>query len=100
MCVCVCVCVGGDIGTQKPYAPLSLSPQAQPWEHDISALTTSWLYVESNVPHGSLVQWSTDSASALSPGADEPTLNCTYSTGPGLTLTTSMDTLSKSNTVS
>ncbi len=83
------------IGTQKPYAPLSLSPQPAPWEHDTSALTTSWLYVEANVPHGALVQWSTDPLSLISPGADEPTLNCTYTTGPGLTLIASSDKASK-----
>ncbi len=77
------------IGTQKPYVPLSLSPQAQPWEHDTSALTESWLYVEANVPHGGLVQWGMDAAgSSVSPGADEPVLNCTYTIGPGVEIAT------------
>ncbi len=77
------------IGTQKPYVPLSLSPQAQPWEHDTSALTESWLYVEANVPHGGLVQWGMDAAgSSVSPGADEPVLNCTYTFGPGVEIAT------------
>lgn len=74
------------LGTQKPYAPLSLSPMAQPWEHDTSALTASWLYVEANIPHGALVKWEMDPSIALSPGADEPVLNCSYSVGPGVVL--------------
>ena len=72
------------IGTQKPYAPLSLLPLPNPWEHDASALTESWLYVEANIPHGALVQWGMDTGSSSSPGADEPVLYCTYTIGPGL----------------
>ena len=74
------------LGVQKPYAPLSLSSMAHPWEHDTAATTASWLYVEANVPHGASIQLGVDSASASSPGADEPTLNCSYSIGPGIAL--------------
>lgn len=74
------------LGTQKPYVPQSLAPLSQPWEHDASAVTSSWLYIEANVPHGASVQWMTDPASGSSPGADEPLLNCTYTVGPGLLL--------------
>ena len=74
------------LGTQKPYAPLSFSPMAQPWEHDTSALTASWLYVEANVPHGASINWEMDPSIVFSPGSDQPVLNCSYSVGPGVVL--------------
>ena len=83
------------IGTQKPYAPLSLSPQPHPWDHDTSAQTESWLYVEANVPHGALVQWGADPGSSVSPGADEPVLYCTYTIGPGLEIAATASKSSK-----
>ena len=74
------------LGIQKPYVPGSYVTIPEPWNHDTSASTTSWLYVESNEPHGTSVLWGTDPAAPDSPGADEPTLNCTYSLGPGVIL--------------
>lgn len=76
------------LATNKPYAPQGLSPQAKPWEHDPTATTVSWLYVEANIPHGAGITWGSDSNLPDSPGADEPLLTCTYSTGPGVVLST------------
>ena len=72
------------LGTNKPYAPQGLSPQAQPWEHDLTATTVSWLYVEANIPHGASITWESDPSLGDSPGADEPVLNCSYTAGPGV----------------
>ena len=74
------------LGTNKPYAPQGLSPQAKPWEHDPTATTVSWLYVEANIPHGASIAWGSDPSLSDSPGADEPLLTCTYVTGPGVIL--------------
>lgn len=74
------------LGTNKPYAPQGLSPQAKPWEHDPTATTVSWLYVEANIPHGASITWGSDPTLADSPGADEPVLNCSYAAGPGVVL--------------
>lgn len=78
------------LGTNKPYAPQGLSPQAKPWEHDASAPTVSWLYVEANIPHGADISWISDSSLQDSPGADEPVLNCSYATGPGVVLSSNL----------
>lgn len=74
------------LGTNKPYAPQGLSSQAKPWEHDTSAVTVSWLYVEANIPHGASIAWGSDPSLGDSPGADEPLLQCSYTTGPGVVL--------------
>ena len=76
------------LGTNKPYAPQGLSPQAKPWEHDPTATTVSWLYVEANIPHGASITWGSDPSLPDSPGADEPVLICTYAAGPGVVLST------------
>ena len=72
------------LGTNKPYAPQGLSPQAKPWEHDTTAITVSWLYVEANIPHGASIIWGSDPSLSDSPGADEPELECSYTAGPGV----------------
>ena len=74
------------LGVQKPYVVENLSQLPWPWDHDSSAATSSWLYIETNEPHGTQVIWATDPASPESPGADEPVLNCTYTLGPGVAL--------------
>lgn len=74
------------LGVQKPYVVENLSQRPSPWDHDASAGTSSWLYIETNEPHGTQVIWGTDPASPDSPGADEPVLNCTYTLGPGVVL--------------
>lgn len=74
------------LGTNKPYAPQGLSPLAQPWDNDPTAMTVSWLYVEANIPHGANVTWSSDPYLNESPGADEPVLECSYTIGPGVVL--------------
>jgi len=75
------------LGTQKPYAPLDLmSVQPGPWSHDYSAVTTSWLYVEADIPYGPQLSWTTDPMLPQSPGADEPLLNASYKLGPGVWL--------------
>lgn len=73
------------LATQKPYAPLDYGPSPGPWEHG-PGITSSWLYVENNTPHGTSVLWSSDPQIALSPGADEPLLNCSYTQGPGVVM--------------
>ena len=74
------------LGVQKPYTPGSNVQMPYPWYHDTTAITTSWLYVENSEPHGTLLTWGTDPVAPDSPGADEPTLNCSYSLGPGVIL--------------
>ena len=74
------------LGTNKPYAPPGLSSLAQPWEHDTTAVTVSWLYVEATIPHGANIAWDSDANIGESPGADEPLLVCSYTIGPGVVL--------------
>ena len=76
------------LGTQKPYAPLSLSAMAHPWEHDTSAVTASWLYVEADTPHVGNIVWELDPVNGMSPGSDQPVLKCSYISGPGVVLST------------
>lgn len=74
------------LGTQKPYAPLALTDHPSPWENDDSAVTSSWLYVEADTPHGPKVSWANDPDASSSPGADEPILTVSYDNGPGVML--------------
>ena len=80
------------LATNKPYAPQELSAEAKPWEHDTSAVTMSWLYVEANIPHGASIAWGSDVSLGDSPGADEPLLQCSYAMGPGVVLKASSNT--------
>ena len=63
------------LGTQKPYAPFSYNSYLSPWTNG-PGLAGSWLYVETSEAHGNKVRWGTDPLSGLSPGSDEPLLNC------------------------
>ena len=89
------------LSTQKPYALFSYAPEPRPWEHGTGA-TGSWLYVTSNDPHGVSCSWEYEPTGEKGPpadyGADEPSLNCSYSIGPGVVMAnTSLD---KFNTLS
>lgn len=75
-----------NLGTQKPYAPLDLSPLPNPWENEGTQTTTSWLYVESDTPHVADLSWGVDPKASTSPGADEPLFTATYLVGPGVML--------------
>ena len=72
------------LATQKPYAPFSYSPTPLPTEHDTGAYTSSWLYVETSIPHGSVVSWGSDPKAIA--GADQPLLTVGYQLGPGVIL--------------
>jgi hypothetical protein len=43
-----------------------------------------WMFVETNEPHGTDVQWIIDPLSAKMPGAFEPVLNCSYQVSPAV----------------
>ena len=73
------------LSTQKPYSPLSYTPFPLPSDPG-TGTTGSWLYIETNQPHGTQITWTTDPLVGLSPGADEPLLECSYSLGPGVQL--------------
>lgn len=71
------------LATQKPYVPWDYGNTPQPWQTG-SGITGSWLYVETDQAHGTSVQWVDDPKIGASPGADEPILVCSYTTGPGV----------------
>ena len=75
------------LSTQKPYALFSYSPLPHPWEHGPGA-TGSWLYIQTNEPHGTRCSWEYEPTGVKGKpadyGADEPSLNCTYEIGPGV----------------
>ena len=71
------------LATQKPYVPWDYGAMPHPWERG-SGMTGSWLYVETDQPHGTAVQWVDDPQIGASAGADEPILICSYTTGPGV----------------
>ena len=77
-------CMMELLGTQKPYAPDVFGAYPYPWEHDNSAPTSSWLYVETSIAHDSTVEWLQDPRSHFFPGSDQPYLNVYYSSGPGV----------------
>ena len=69
---------------QKPYAPWDYGAITHPWDLG-NGITGSWLYVETDQPHGTTVQFMADPAAGASPGASEPLLVCTYyEGGPGV----------------
>ena len=73
------------LATQKPYVPWNYGSMPHPWERG-SGITGSWLYVETDLAHGTSVYWTDDSKISASPGADEPVLFCSYTAGPGILL--------------
>lgn len=72
------------LATQKPYAPFSYTPGPLPTQHDTGAFTSSWLYVETSIPHGSVINWGSDPTAIA--GADQPLLTVSYQLGPGVIL--------------
>lgn len=72
------------LAVQKPYAPWNYGSSPQPWDLG-TGMTGSWLYVETDQAHGTVVQFNSDPAVGASPGASEPLLVCTYyQGGPGV----------------
>lgn len=65
------------LSVQKPYVPWDYNAVTWPWTRG-TGITSSWLYVEPTVYHGSLVQWTTDPDAAVTFGADEADLQCGY----------------------
>lgn len=69
------------LATQKPYNQLDNSQHPLPTSHTDTGPTSSWLYVQSDEPHGSNCQWESDSRASVDYGADEQVLVCGYVTG-------------------
>ena len=67
----------------QPYSPLSFSPYPP---STLQTDVTSFLYVETDEPHGTGVFWSDDSAVVANPGAEEAQLVTNYTLGPGVVL--------------
>ena len=67
----------------QPYSPLSFSPYPP---STVQTDVTSFLYVQTDEPHGTGVFWQDDSADAADPGAEEAVLFTNYTTGPGVIL--------------
>lgn len=67
----------------QPYSPLSFSPYPP---SSLQTDVTSFLYVETDEPHGTGVFWRDDSAVAADPGAEEAQLVTNYTLGPGVVL--------------
>jgi hypothetical protein len=67
----------------QPYSPLSFSPYPP---STLQTDVTSYLYVETDEPHGTGVWWADDSAVVASPGAEEAQLVTNYTLGPGVVL--------------
>ena len=68
------------LATQKPYNLLDRSQHPLPVSHSDTGPTSSWLYVQTDQPHGSDCIWVADSRAAVDYGADEQVLVCSYST--------------------
>ncbi len=71
------------LATQKPFVPLTFGTFPRPWERG-DGILASWLYVETDQAHGTKVEWINDPQMGLSPGADEPILITSYSSGPSV----------------
>ena len=71
------------LATQKPYVPWNYGTMPHPWERG-SGITGSWLYVETDQAHGTDIEWIDDPKIGASPGADEPILVSSYTSGPGV----------------
>ena len=67
----------------QPYSPLSFSPYPP---STVQTDVTSFLYVETDEPHGTGVFWQDDSADPADPGAEEAVVFTNYTTGPGVIL--------------
>ena len=62
------------LATQKPYNLLDHSQNPLPVSHNDAGPTGSWLYTQTNQPHGSMCSWQADSRSSVDYGADEQVL--------------------------
>lgn len=70
------------LAVQKPYVPWNYGPLSAPWQMG-NGITGSWLYVETNQPHGTSIAWLDDPIQSA--GASEPILVCSYyQRGPGV----------------
>jgi hypothetical protein len=67
----------------QPYSPLSFSPYPP---STVQTDVTSFLYVETDEPHGTGVYWVDDGADPADPGAEEAVLFTNYTLGPGVVL--------------
>ena len=67
----------------QPYSPLSFSPYPP---STVQTDVTSFLYVETDEPHGTGVYYVDDGADPADPGAEEAVLFTNYTLGPGVVL--------------
>lgn len=66
-----------------PYSPLSFSPYPP---STLQTDVTSYLYVQTDQAHSTQVVWSDDSTVGNDPGAEEPVMSTSYTSGPGVIL--------------
>jgi hypothetical protein len=74
------------LATQKPYNLLDRSQHPLPVSHSDTGPTSSWLYVQTDQPHGSDCIWVADSHADVDYGADEQVLVCSYTSGASFQL--------------
>ena len=86
------------LATQKPYAPFEYSQYPRPWDHG-PGITSSWLYLQSNEPHGSWCGMVTDPMASVDYGADEPIMKCHYPLGPAAVMGSTANTHSALTTL-
>eukprot|EP01137_Pigoraptor_chileana_P026613 Opistho-2@8183 len=71
------------LATNHAYSPLTFAPYAP---SSRASDITSLLSLDATIPHSAALVWTDDSDVDAMPGASEPFLNCTYTSGPGLPL--------------
>ena len=74
------------LATQKPYNLLDYSQYPLPVSHSDGGPTGSWLYTQTDQPHGCQCSWQADTRAAVDYGADEQVLVCGYVSGASFTL--------------